>query len=165
MLVLVLYALKPGETNQDNKAEAKKIYSYDLKLLEPKSTSTMQIGQTLKVGLEAGETKSGPGPTTAEVVIDYNPQILELKQIMPTAEALSLNNKIDNSSGRGTIDLATTSQQGFTPLTNLVELEFIVKKVDTKTKIKLAKESTYGSPNQLNRTKSHTNLSLNISSQ
>lgn len=102
---------------------------------------------------------SGAGNlNVAEFVIDFDESILQLEDIVPGTNLLSLNETINNTTGLATIDIAQ-ARSDFSNGRNLITLNFSVIQ-NEETTVRLIAGTTYGSPDRLDWAKSTTQFTI-----
>lgn len=165
VLAVAAAALIIFKNDDEDSTELKKIYRYDLAVIQPFDLrGNIQVGTEIVAGVRIAEENPEKMPNTVELVLQYDKESLELVSMTTESGLLSLNNNIDNNSGKATIDIATTNE-GYNRGELIVQFQFKVKKTNTDTYIKLDEASTFGSPNQLDYKNSINNLSITLSDE
>jgi archaellum component FlaF (FlaF/FlaG flagellin family) len=95
-----------------------------LNLNTPASTEGMAAGSNFKLDVKV---QSPNGTSVSELVLKFDPAILEAKLITESSNLLALNKKIDNVAGKATIDVSTSGSGAFAETLTLATFEFTLK--------------------------------------
>lgn len=119
----------------------------NLTLLSPSDLLNKPAGTAFSIGLS---TISSEGSSTAEIVLSYNPAIVQGVSILESSSLIALNKNVDNANGRITVDIAKVGSGGFSDGVNLLTFSFTLKNPNLgATAVSVAPESTLGIPNLL----------------
>lgn len=145
--IVILYSLY-NQSLSPSTSSAASDGKYLLNLISPTSLSSAAVNSTVTIGLYAQNTTD---VTAGEVVLSYDPTVVQGVQMVEDSNILlALNKKIDNNTGKITIDIAYMGS-GFLPAdTTLVRFDFkVVDNTKNGTTVSLAPGSTLGVPNKL----------------
>lgn len=99
--------------------------------------------------------------TSGNLEISYDKNLLDVEDIVMPSNIIAVNQKIDNSEGKITLEITSTNSQGFQDVSNLARIIFSKKQESGKfTNITLLSPSTLGNPNTLDPTEKSISISL-----
>jgi|GEM_PF-5405798 len=116
----------------------------------PAAGTDLQQGDTVIVELQVNLPEPDPGdnPSVGEIAITYDPAILNGTNIVVSDDTLKLLDKIDNTNGKMSVDIAKVGQQGFEGNRALVIFTFkLVKDEGATTQVNIDPTTTFGYPN------------------
>ncbi len=134
----------------------------NLELVSPASTIGITVGAEIKIAVKSTLPTTGDTPSGAEIILDYDPTIFQVKTITEGSGSLGLNKKSNDTNGFLTIDVAKIGQKGYKGPTVLTEVVLTVKKITQTTQIKLNQSSTFGVPNSLDYANSVKTLNIQM---
>lgn len=159
-LAMVMIVYRTGLSIDDSSAatDGKLVLLLD----SPASVIGVPNGTTLTVALTAQNTQDAG---VSEVIVSYDPAILDGKSINEQQNILALGKNIDNATGKIKVDIANAGPGNLPANSNLVIFEFTVKNSGvSSTILRIDTASTLGIPNKLT-TGGYGTLTLNFSQQ
>lgn len=145
VFIFIVFRLTSNQSAPDSGAatDVKTI----LTLSSPPSVVGISSGSNLVVSLSL---QNSTGINVSEIVLTYDPDVLEATTISEKTDILALNKTMDNTNGRLTVDIALSGAGDFPEDTDLVDFTFRVKNASVNnTVIETDDDSTFGIPNQI----------------
>jgi len=131
----------------------------------PTPGTDLVVGDIVTVELETDLPDPDPGdnPSVSEISISFDPQVLRGNSIVVLDDTLKLLDKIDNSNGKMSLDVAHIGPRGFEGKRALAIFTFkVVNDSQTSTQVTIDSSLTFGVPNIYDGAGQDLTMILNI---
>ncbi len=151
--------LGPGDTSASSKV------ALQLEMITP-ATEPLVAGDRLEIAVRTNAPNEDPykqNPSVAELVINFNNEVLEVTELVSGNLIIAMNKTLNNKEGIITIDLAISGDGTFLGTNPLAYIRFDVIKDAEFASVKIdPEESTLGFPDRLDKTDPNLDLYLGV---
>ncbi len=157
-LIIVIVAVICLQLNFSTKVLAQdKFNQLSLRLNDPINLSFVNLGDFIEVEVTL---KTHSTASSAELLINYDPEVLEFAELNVDDQSLGINQIVDSSSGKVAIDVAKRGVYGsYTMGSKLVSIKFKVLALQD-TWLEFDHSTKLGYPNTLSNTSDFNHLKL-----
>ncbi len=113
----------------------------------PASLQGLAVGSKLVLSVSGSNIPADA--STAEIVLTFDPKVLQGVSIDEQSAVLAANKSIDNSTGKVTVDIAKIGDGAYVADTSLVKFTFTLSAAADQTVVAIDPTSTLGIPNAL----------------
>lgn len=152
-ILMILVGSQIWKSLSPTDSSATEANSLRLNLVSPTDPVQLQLNDPIVISVTSGNLTGAEGePNVAELVLNFDPDVLTAVSVQESNGLLALNKLTDNTNGIVTIDLAVIGSGSFPANSVLATVNFTLKSTVRSTEINFAGSTTYGSPNVLDYT-------------